>query len=168
MRFASLSAVLTLGAAAAAHPVSAANVVADPAQVAEVFKAAGYRAEPKTSEDGDVYLSSSTGGYTFLVFFNGCDQGTTNCKSVQFYAGFTPEPKFTPEQINAYARGHSWGRFYLDEEGDPAVEMDVDLEQGGMSEALFKDNIAYWEAVLSDFGKFVFADPAKGVDKPAT
>lgn len=166
MRFAGLAAMaLAISAAAFARPASAGNVVANPARIADALKAAGYRAELKTSSD-DTYVSSSASGYTFLIFFNGCEQGTVDCKSVQFYSGFTPTTKFSAERINAYARDHRWGRFYLDEDGDPAVEMDLDLEQGGMSEELFKDNIAYWEAVLSDFGKFVFEDPAKAVDKP--
>jgi hypothetical protein len=31
------------------------------------------------------------------------------------------------------------------------VEMDVDLDDGGMSEALFIDNLQFWQSVLGKF-----------------
>ena len=34
--------------------------------------------------------------------------------------------------------------------------MDVDLEDGGMSPALFEDNVEYWVAAMSKFATFVY------------
>lgn len=141
----------------AAAPALAKNVVADVDQIASVMKAAGHKLEIKTA-DGERYISSETGGYKYALLFFGCDDAKKNCKSVQFYVGFTLKTKPSLDAMNTYAREHRWGRIYLDKDGDPAMEFDVDLEQGGMSDALFLDNVAYWEAIVAAFAKFVFGE----------
>jgi hypothetical protein len=41
--------------------------------------------------------------------------------------------------MNLYAARTRWGLSYLDHEGAPTIEMDLDLENGGLSEELFID-----------------------------
>ncbi|MDB5673507.1 MAG: YbjN protein, partial [Sphingomonas bacterium] len=36
-------------------------------------------------------------------------------------------------------------------EHDPILEMDVDLDDGGVSPALFIDNIEFWTSILGKF-----------------
>ena len=142
----------------AAPPASAQNVVADIDQLGRVMKSGGYTLETK-SDGGVPYLRAerSKNSYAFSVYLYGCDEGTArNCKSVQFYSGFSPKKKVTLDAMNQYARENRWGRIYLDKVGDPAIEMDVDLEKGGMSEDLFLDNLEYFETVMNEFAKFVF------------
>lgn len=135
----------------AAVPAHAGAIVADTQQVATVLKAIGWKAEV-SSVSGKPYIKSvTTKGYTFLMFFANCTSGSTGCKTVQLYAGFSPKQKPTLQQINDYAKSNRWGRCYIDKDGDPAIEMDIDLEQGGMSEALFKDNLEYWDAAVNGF-----------------
>ena len=148
-------ALLAAFAAITAAPAMAKNVVADIDQIAEVLQGAGYKLEKK-EKDGDKYLSVNASGYHFLLFSFGCDDGGKKCKSVQFYAAFDPDKSPTPDAMNTYARDHRWGRVYLDKDGDPAIEFDLDLEQGGMSGELFLDNVAYWEAVMVAFAEFSF------------
>ena len=38
------------------------------------------------------------------------------------------------------------------------VEMDIDLEVGGMSRELFIDNIAYWDSIMVKYADFVFSN----------
>lgn len=139
---------------ALATPALAKNVTADAKQIAALLKADGKTVEVKTTKD-DVYVRVDS-DYDYSIFTYGCDNSGGNCKSVQFYAAFNPKVSPTLEAMNGYARDNRWGRIYLDKDGDPAIEMDVDLEKGGMSEALFIDNIAYWEAVIDKYGDFVF------------
>lgn len=148
-------AAAALALSAFASPAVAANVVADSQQIAALLKDKGYKAEIKTDGAGDPYIRTASGGYNFSIFFYGCDKGT-QCKSVQFYAAFTPATKPTLQEMNEYAGQNRWGRVYLDKDGDPVIEMDVDLEQGGMSEALFVDNFQYFEAVANKFSEFAF------------
>jgi hypothetical protein len=146
------------GSMAFAAPVSAKNGVADVTHIADVMQRNGYSVEVKTDKDGSP-LRSSRGKdtYSFSIFFDGCAEGTMNdCKSVQFFSAFNPKTKPTLAALNEYARDNRWGRIYQDKEGDPVIEMDVDLEKGGMSEALFLDNLEYFEAVVGNFGEFAF------------
>ena len=150
---AALPAVALLAAPTGA---SAKNVEANYDQVLNALQDAGYRAQVEGT-GADRYVESAAGGYSFGVFFYGCDDGGDGCKTVQFYSAFSPEAKPTLEQINGYSAKHRWGRVYLDDEGDPVIEMDVNLEDGGMSPDLFGDNIEYWVAVLDNFAEWVFS-----------
>jgi len=159
MRVMSLPAVaVVLASLSIAAPAVASGVVADPARIAEVMRKARYTVERKPAEGGE-YLIASFGkeSYSFNIYFFGCDEKTTrNCKSVQFYSGFSPKTKPTLEAMNAYASDNRWGRIYLDKNKDPVIEMDVDLEDGGVSEALFLDNVEYFETVMNRFAEFAF------------
>jgi Putative bacterial sensory transduction regulator len=151
----SLVILLALAGAALASPALAKNVVADIPQIAALLKKDGKTVEIKKVE-GEEYIRVTGGGYGYSIFTYGCDDKAKNCKSVQFFVGMNPKVNPTLEAMNTYARENRWGRIYLDKDGDPAMEFDVDLEQGGMSEALFLDNVAYWEAVIDKYGDFVF------------
>ena len=140
-----------------AQPSQATNVVADLDQVAMVMKKAGYQAE-LGSNLGERFLTAELDGYKFMVLPYGCDDAKRNCKSLQFFIAFNPESSPSLEAINAYARENRWGRVYLDKDGDPALEFDLDLEKGGMSEDLFLDNVTYWEAIVQAYAKFVFGE----------
>lgn len=148
------------GSMLAAAPAKAANVVAEPTQIMELMRKAGYTVEQKTVK-GDTYLRSSRGkdAYKFNIFFYGCDENTVrNCKTVQFYAAFSPKAKPTLEALNTYSAENRWGRFYRDKDNDPIIEMDLDLEDGGMSDELFLDNLEYFETVTSKYADFVFKE----------
>lgn len=144
-------------ALAMAAPVAAQNVTADVDRIMKIMEAEGY--SPKREGEGsEPRIEMEMAGYMASLYFYGCDDKGANCKSVQFYAGFNPKTNPTLQAMNDYARDNRWGRIYLDGEGDPVIEMDVDLEAGGMSEALFIDNIAYWNSILERFADFVFKD----------
>ncbi len=138
----------TLGAPLAAKPVTA-----DVAQIVAILHKEGYQAK-RVGEASEPRIDTAMGGYTMAIYFYGCDDNGQACKSVQFYAGFNPKTNPTLQAMNDYARDNRWGRVYLDKDGDPVIEMDVDLEAGGMSEELFIDNIAYWESILAKFADF--------------
>ena len=144
--------------AAADDVVAEPMVVAEPLRLMEVMRAAGYKVELKTV-NVDTYIRAIRGkdSYKFNVVFYGCEENTTrDCKSVQFFAAFTPKIKPTLDAMNIYSRDHRWGRFYLDKENYAVIEMDVDLEQGGMSEALYLDNLEYFDTVMKRYADFVF------------
>lgn len=135
-------------------PAMAQNVVADAEQIASVMQKSGYRAEV-VGEDGEKrYIRSGAGGKTFAVFMFGCDDDGNNCKTIQLYAGFKTDDPPSLELMNTYAAKKRWGRIYLDDDRDPVIEMDIDLEDGGLSEELFIDNLEYWEVVMANFSKF--------------
>ncbi|MEP2234994.1 MAG: YbjN domain-containing protein [Alteripontixanthobacter sp.] len=150
-----LAACVTAATLAVSPPAFAENIVADHSQVQSALQSAGYRAQLE-GEGDERFISSGSSGYNFAVFFYGCDDAGHECKSVQFYAAFTPTKKPTLAQMNEYASSHRWGRIYIDKDGDPVIEMDIDLEDGGMSPELFQDNIEYWASILDSYAEWVF------------
>jgi len=136
-----------------AVPASAANITADPALIAAALQKAGYQAKVEKEEDGTPYILSSSGGYDFVVFLLGCTKGQ-NCTTVQFYAGFK-NTGFSVENANAWNSDNRFGRAYISDKGSARLEMDVDLDHGGMSPALFEDNFELWVAVMGKFAKFI-------------
>lgn len=151
-------AILSAGLIALAASTSAqAQIIADPQIIANVMRDAGYRADVEALSDGEPYIQSSSGGYPFRVFFYGCDDNHGNCKTVQLFAGFVTDNSPTFEEMNAYARDNRFGRIYIDIEDDPVIEMDIDLEDGGMSAELFTDNLEYWEYIMGQFAQFAIS-----------
>ena len=148
---------IALVALTLAAPAAAQNITADLDRIAEVMQGEGLQAKIEREDDGRPYLLSGISGYTFVVNAFGCNDAWADCKFVQFRAAFTPETKPTLAEVNQYSADNFFGRYYLDDENDPVIEMDIDLEAGGMSKELFIDNIAYWDMALSKFGEFAFS-----------
>ena len=155
-----LSCTAVIASLLAANPLCAANVTADLDQIADVLRENGYQAKLQ-GEGKDRSIKTGMAGYNFIILPFSCDENGDDCKSVQFYTAFAADTDPTLEEMNNYASENRFGRVYLDQDGDPAIEMDIDLEAGGMSEALFMDNLAYWEAIMVNFAEFALADRGK-------
>ena len=138
-----------------ATPAHAQNVTADLDQIAELLQNEGMQAKIE-GDAGSRYMLSGMLGYTFQILPYGCNDEGAECKWVQFRAAFTPDKKPSLEAVNKFAAENFFGRFYIDHENDPIVEMDIDLEVGGMSRELFVDNLAYWDSIMVKYADFVF------------
>lgn len=153
------------GAAAAEDP----HVFADAEQIAALLKAEGHSAKISADGAGDRMIESQHSDRNYRIFFYGCGEGIVadRCTSVQFYIAFTRGKPFPAERIAEWNRNWRFGRAYLDGEQDPAIEMDLNLDAGGMAKALFLDTLDIWFEVLDGFDEFVFTDPdAKKADSP--
>lgn len=144
------AAAATLCSAASAQMVTATN----PQTLVDALQSGGYKAQLAKDDAGDPRINSAVGGTNFVIFFYGCAKNV-NCKTVQFFAGFSDMSKITLEQMNSWNTDFRWGRAYKTKEGAVRLEMDVDLEDGGVSRALFLDNIEYWETTLAAFEKHI-------------
>ena len=81
-------------------------------------------------------------------FLTGSDPATALKQLVQRFAkGRGP---FTTAEAS-----ERFGRAYLDKESDPILEMDVDLDDGGLSPDLFVDNLEFWTSVMPKFEKHI-------------
>jgi len=138
-----------------ASPATAAEVRAqDPASIVSAMQQAGYRAQLTTDDLGDPLIRSSSGGTDFLVFFYNCTDNV-DCRTVQFYVGFGEPNSATLETMNAWNRDNRFGRAYYGDDGTARLEMDLDLDDGGISQALFEDNLEYWALVMARFADHV-------------
>ncbi len=145
-----LMALALVGATpAVAQTVSGAR----PDSVAAALREAGYRAELTKDDSGDPLIKSSASGASFLLLFYNCKENK-DCSTVQFFAGFK-KSGVTLQQLNDWNTQYRFGRAYLTKEGSARIEMDVDLDKGGMSSALFIANVKTWEALLADFQKAI-------------
>lgn len=90
----------------------------------------------------------------FNVFFFGCSsERTPRCREVQFYAGFPIDGIFPTAEINSWNGSHRFGRAYIDDDGDAALEMDLDAI--GTSKRQIKDAVLWWKTLVPQFAAFL-------------
>ncbi|HTC09521.1 MAG TPA: YbjN domain-containing protein [Acetobacteraceae bacterium] len=137
-------------ASACATPLPDGGVTAQ--EVADVLQHAGYKAEITQDKYGDPLIKSASSGVNFSVYFYTC-KNSPRCTSIQFYAGFQ-KPGIALERVAEWNRTTRFGKVYLDQDGDPRIEMDMDVEHGANTEALQND-LDRWVAVLAAFVKYI-------------
>jgi len=126
----------------------------DPQSLVTALQEAGYAAKLGADKGGDPMITSGSSGTTFQIFFYNCTAHKA-CATVQFHAGYDLEKGLAMDKINAWNSSQRFGRAYLDKDNDPIVEMDLDLDDGGLSRALFSDNIEFWTSVMTAFQKHI-------------
>ena len=128
----------------------------NPEGIAALLQSEGYAAKIEKTADGEPVIRSKSSGSNFAVYFYNCKDGK-DCATVQFSAGYDTSTDKQPSlaKINEWNRDKRFGNAYLDEENDPIIEMDVDLDDGGMSRALFVDNFEFWTSVMAEFEKHI-------------
>jgi len=142
---------LAAGAVGVAVPAHAALVRAqDPSTVVAAMEAGGFPATLGADATGDPMITSSIDETKFQVYFYNCTKNEA-CATVQFHAGydFDEAPSFST--MNDFNKDQRFASAYLDKDNDPVVDMDVDLDDGGMSQALFIDNLQFWQSVVGKF-----------------
>lgn len=154
-----LAVVASLGGALLGASVLAAASFPDGgvtgAEVVQVLQEKGYRAELSADSTGDPLVLSGADGSNFSVYFYGCEGEPARCDSIQFTAAFDVDGEgMSLADANLWNREHRFGRVYLDDESDPFLEMDVDVEFGFTTEAL-GSNVTTWVQVLPRFKEFI-------------
>jgi hypothetical protein len=120
----------------------------DPERLAKLLRDEGYRAKVGKDEVGDPKISSSSQGVDWAIYFYDCvdDQ----CKSIQYSIGFDTQNGVSLELMNSWNRANRYAKAHVDDEGDPFLKYDVDLD-GGVTPANFVDTLKLWESLLGDF-----------------
>ena len=146
--------ILGLAAFLFAAPASAQTInAADPEELVRILQFNGYRAELTTDREGDPLIKTGSVGANWEVYFYGCTNGT-RCTSIQFAAGFNYENGYNGRSINEWNRDMRYGKVYLDRDGDPFIEMDINLENG-VNQRNFESSLKVWDEVLGDFLKHI-------------
>jgi len=149
IRYLSALGALALATGAQAEAVSA----TDPQSIVAAMQDAGYKASLDKDSTGDPLINSSSGGSNFSVFFFGCTKNV-DCRTIQFFAGYS-DRKPTLSQMNDWNSKKRFARAYISDSGNARIEMDVDLDDGGVSTKLFEDNLEFWVAVMAAFEKHI-------------
>lgn len=121
--------------------------------LASILHGLGYPVEVETLDDGDPVIRSKLEGTEFSIFFYNCSSGM-ECKTVQFYAGYDLTDGMTVDQMNEWNRTKRFGKVYLDDESDPRLEMDVNLDFG-VTRANFEDTIDWWFTIVRSFQEYI-------------
>ncbi len=122
-------------------------------EVAASLKAKGLSTEITSDKDGDPLIKSIYESTKFSVYFYECGS-KQRCKSIQFAAGFSVDGALSASKVAEWNRRKRFGRVYLDNDSDPWIEMDMDLEHGATTEAL-TNNLDRWQLVIHEFRKFI-------------
>jgi hypothetical protein len=154
MKYSVIAAGMAL--ALTAVPANAQMVRAqNPDSVAAALRAMKLPADIGKDQGGDPMIRSQFGGIKWTLFFYNCTNHK-DCATVQFYAGYHFKDKSVPlDKINEWNRNKRFSRAYIDKENDPVIEMDVDLDDGGMSQALFMDNLEFWQTLMGQFQEHI-------------
>ena len=129
-----------------------AQVRGDPDVIAQLMTDAGLEVAHTTSAEGGPMLESSIDGVNFIVYFYEC---MPSCSALQFSAGFDLDEAMPMEMANLWNRDRRFGRAFLDEAGDPFVQMDIGLAGDGIGSQNFKDALETWRVVLSEFRSYI-------------
>jgi hypothetical protein len=142
-------------ASAWALPAQAQMVTAqNPDSLVRALQGGGYAARLGTDKVGDPMITSGASGTNFQIFFYNCTDHR-QCATVTFHSGYDLTTGPSLDRMNEWNRGKRFSRAYLDKENDPILEMDVDLDDGGLSSLLFIDNVEFWVSVLGDFERHI-------------
>ena len=98
------------------------------AQLEALIEAKGWAYETVATPGSNTALRVELGGYKVVVFMT--DQGSGVADDLQLYAGFSVDETPTPTVINSWNMGRRFCNAYVDSEGDPVLESDVDLGGG--------------------------------------
>ncbi|UXU75808.1 MULTISPECIES: YbjN domain-containing protein [unclassified Paracoccus (in: a-proteobacteria)] len=144
--------LLSLAVAGSAVTPASAQVLGDPEVIRILMQDQGLPVEAAVDATGDPVLRSRIDLTEFQVFFYDC---TPVCAALQFSAGFDLPRPMTLARANQWNRDRRFGKVYLDETGDPFVEMDVILSGDGIGRKNFNEALDTWRAVLSEFRDFI-------------
>lgn len=150
LRLAAVAAFASYAVPGAAQMVKA----QDPQTLVRALQDAGYAAALGTDGVGDPMITSGVSGTNFRILFYNCT-ANRDCATVQFHQAYKVGTPIDLPKLNEWNSTKRFGRAYLDKDSDPVLAMDVDLDDGGVSAALFIDNVQFWASVLSQFERFI-------------
>ncbi len=153
-------AALTLAAATAAlaaNPAQAELVNAkNPQAIEAIVESQGWPATLITKADENPYIESNRNGLKFLVLFMNCDDDNKNCKTLQYYMGFNDAKDTSLDKLNKWNKDKRFARAYKDDEGDPVLEMDVDLDFAGIPRENVGETFNTWATLMDNFREYIF------------
>ena len=134
-------------------PAQADLPFADPQAIMQLIKSEGYVVELTQDPTGDPKLVSKIEGSEYNILFYGCENHL-NCRSLHFLIGFDLRDGMQLEAANEWNRGQRFASTYLDDEMDPFLQMDVNIEHG-VADRNFTDSLEIWRSSLSSFKDFI-------------
>ena len=122
-------------------------------EIVALLEAHGYSASLTTDSAGDPLVMASADGLRFRVQTYDCNSSAPRrCRTLQMVSSFALERPPSAEDfiaMNDYNNQKVYGRAYIDDNGDAAVDFTVNLS-GGVSASNLMDNVGTWKAFILD------------------
>jgi Putative bacterial sensory transduction regulator len=132
-----------------------------PSTIVDIVKAQGLPADIKKSDGQADYIESTHDGLKFLILFMNCNDDNKKCKTLQFYMGYN-DAKDTPlDKLNSWNRDKRFARAYRDDEGDPVLEMDLDLDFNGIPRENVGEALNTWKALMEAFQAHIHGEESE-------
>lgn len=109
---------------------------ASSAEVAKMLLEKDHEANLRVDGHGDPMLSVTGPLFPYQVLFYGCREGA--CETLQLLAWWEQPGTLSPADVSALNRDLRDGRFYLDADGNPTVDLVVHLTGG-----ITPENLSY-------------------------
>ncbi len=118
-------------------------------ELVSIFQDEGYRAKLETDNDGDSYIISKFSGYSSQIWINFSDADPINIRSLSFRSAFSRPTNL--EKINHWNRSKRYVAAYMDDEGDPRLQMDAFVMDGGAS--LISNILSIWDLAMGSINE---------------
>jgi len=119
-----------------------------------ILTAAGMSGSIQTNPDGSRFVLGKMEQGPFQVLPLECERPGETCAALRLYLGFAMAAPPTLARINTYNASTKDVRAYLDEDGDPAIEMDIALA-GGVAPAYLTRRLAAWRTAVEGYRAFL-------------
>jgi Putative bacterial sensory transduction regulator len=144
--FVAAVATLALAAPAAAQTIVTAE---NPGALVAIIQALGFQARLEKDSVGDPIIRSASNGADFSIQFYGCTKNK-RCQSLHFSAGYDLEDGASLGTVEEWNEEQRFASAYLDDEDDPFLQMDVNLE-GGVTQENFENTFDLWQDLKAAF-----------------
>lgn len=119
-------------------------------EMTDIVREMGFVPELTTDSGGDPLIKLQIEGLRCQIVFYGCKDGRAS--SIQFIAWFAGAVPL--EKMNEWNRRKRFGKAYLDSDGDPCINLDVDLD-GGVRREYLQEILKRWRSVFAGFVSFL-------------
>lgn len=127
-----------------------------PGTIQAIVESQGWPATLVTKDGEDPYIESNRNGLKFLVLFMNCNDAHKDCKTLQYYMGFSDAKDVSLDRLNEWNKTKRFARAYRDDDGDPVLEMDVDVDFAGIPRENIGETFNTWASLMDSFREFVF------------
>ncbi len=164
-----LAAIAVSGTAEAASRNDAVVDAVTGKEFAALLAEFGYDVEVDEDDQGDPYFITSKNGTRFVVIFYGCDKNPSAisrvCGDVQFRSSYEAPDAASLDRMNNWNRDFRFGKAYVDSDGDPTIEMVVNMT-GGVTPSYVRNTLKWWTIVLRDFEDHIGWEKSTHDDEP--
>ncbi len=114
----------------------------------------GLVATMEKDSQGDPKIASRVSDTKYSVYFYGCENND-NCSSILIKAGYDLTNGISASKVNEWNREKRFAKAYIDDDGDPFLELDVNLDFEGVGNKNFEDTLDWWRLSVEDFEEFI-------------